>query len=312
MSTKIFNSYRVKPGADFWAVLRSIEIQAKANVVEKLRAFYIEKMEAVDPTSEAYLASSANHRDGSEVFNRLWFVDEIVRERAKKSATSVERDQYDLDVSIAVLHHRTGFYLRAFCDSVSMLGGSLDFLATHPDLEDFHYQNQADRPEGISEDAWEERKTIWNEMSDDLGFFPCQLILEISNWGLFWRLNPMLDLAREFHAKPPVLPSREELDARVLRRLDTMESVTAEPGRIVCVTKAGETVTITKATKRGQKGQWVTRLGDELKRHGSLGRAAGHVYMGFCAEWFRSGVKQHLRRAKQARRERARKRKPRS
>lgn len=305
MSTKIFDAYRVRPDADLWTVLRDIEAKAKANVIEKLRAFYIEKMEGIDPESEAYRKSSANHRDGSEAFNRLWLVDEIIRERARESATSLKRDEYDLDVSIAITQHRTGYYLRAFCDNASMLGGSLDFLAQHPDLEDFHYQNQTDPPEDVSDEAWEERKAIWNEMASDHGFFPCQLGLEISNWGMFWRLNPMLDLAREFKQNPPVFPSREELAARVLRKLDALQDVTAAPGRIVCLTKEGVTVTISKATKASQKGQWITRIGDQLKRHGDLGRAADHVYLTFCADWFRRSFARLMRRAKQQRRGRA-------
>lgn len=38
-------------------------------------------------------------------------------------------------------------------------------------LVDFHYQNQCDQPEGISDEEWEEREKIWDEIIGNTGKF---------------------------------------------------------------------------------------------------------------------------------------------
>jgi hypothetical protein len=301
VSTKIYDAYRIKPDADVWAVLEDIRDRGEREVVNRMKAFYCEQMDEIDPDSPEYQAARLESPNSSDVALRLRMVETNVREGYKRSVTRMEKDRYDLNVSVAMSRHGASFYVRAFCDSSSLLCGSLDFLKRHPGLEDFHYQDQADRPKGISEESWEERRRVWGEMMDKQGFIRHQYIIEISCWDGFWKLNPWLDLSRKFHKTPPVFPIREEVAARHLRAQEAMASVEAEPGRIVCVTKAGETITIAKARKKSQRGQWVSRVGATLKRHGTLGRAVDHVYMEHATGWIAEAVKRHLRQAKKAR-----------
>ena len=262
MSTKIYDAFRVRPAVDIWAVLQDIQRRAEKNVVKRLRAFYIEEMEGIDPESPAYREARAKDPKGSEAGLRLRIVHDLVREGYRETSTRLQRSRYDLDVSVALTHHETGYYLRAFCDSFGIAGGSLDFLRRHPDLEDFHYQNQTDRPKPLTEGEWEERRKIWDEMMDKHGHLKCQLVLEVSSWQGFHRIDPWYELLQKFHDNPPVFPTREELVARVLRKLDAIETVTAKPGCIVCTTKDGQTATLAKSRKPAQKGQWVTQIGD--------------------------------------------------
>ena len=296
MSTKIYDAYRVKPEVDVWALLQEIATRGRKNVVRKLQTFFRKHIDEMDTEGPLYQAARKKDLSQSEIFLRADLVHEHVREAAKKSATSQERSTYDLDVSVALLHHSTGYYLRAFCDGYSLLGGSLDFLASHPSLEDFHYQNQADRPASVTEEEWDERARIWNEMIDEAGFFRCPLVLEISNYGLYWRLSPWLDIVRRYKAKPWEFPIREEVFARSLRELKTVRSVTAKPGRIVCTDEKGAVLTIAKCTKSSQKGQWSSTIDGALKRHKTLARAVGRVYDALLEPGMRRRLRQWVKR----------------
>lgn len=297
MSTKIFNAFRVRSDADVWDVLKGIYDQAEENVRQRLRTFYRERMDELDPESQPYRAARRKDPARSEASLRLSLVEDDVREKFIESATSMRRSEYDLEVSLALTKHQTGFYLRAFCDHISCLGGALDFLQTHADLEDFHYQNQVDRPDAVSEQAWEERGRIWNEMADVAGFFRYQLIVEISSWAKFWRLNPWLGLVEEFHLNAPTFPPREEILARSLRALSAIESVTAEPGSIIVKT-ATATITIEKSSKKAQRGQWLTRMDGKLKRHATLQRALDRVYMANVNPSWRATIERYQREFK--------------
>lgn len=304
MSMKVYSAFRVKPEADVWAVLKDIHDSAERNVRESLRAFYRARVEEVDLESKEFRAARRTDPGRTEASFRLHLVDEDLCKKFKEAATSMQRSEYDLEVNLALTKHRTGFYLRAFCDNVSCLRGSLDFLQTHPDLEDFHYQNQTDRPRGVSEHAWGERKRIWDEMADKAGFFPYQLIVVVCSWGKFWRLNPWLELAQEFHLNPPTFPPREEILARPLRALTAVESVIAEPGWITVKT-ATSTATIEKSTKRAQRAQWLTRMGGKLKRHATLERAIDLVYLTYVNPSWRATIQRYQREFRATKRKKA-------
>ena len=41
-----------------------------------------------------------------------------------------------------------------------------------PYVEEYHYQNQADQPDEISDEEWDERKNIWDDIFSDYWSFP--------------------------------------------------------------------------------------------------------------------------------------------
>jgi hypothetical protein len=310
MSTKIFDAYRVKDAAKLWQVLADIRERGQKEVVERFRAYYIEQIETIDPESTEYAEARAKLSERSEVALRLQIAETRLREGAKKSTTSMQRGYFDLDVDVAVTRHETGFYLRAFCDRVSVLGGSLDFLNNHPELEDFHFQDQCGPPDEFEgrHAEWEARGRIWDEMMTPpgSGMFKNQVVVEISNWTAFWYLNPWLELAREFHANPPMLPPREEVLSRTLRKLAAFREVAAEPGRIVGTTVDGAMVTITRAGKRSQKKQWITAIDGKHKAHASLNRAVDSVCTRYMDGHMRRMVDRYRREAREkTRREQA-------
>jgi hypothetical protein len=313
VSLKIYDAYRIKDSDKVWQVLAEIRERGQREVVDRLRAYYVDEIETVSPESDVYRVARARNPKQSEISLRLDLAETKLLEGAKKSATSMRRDHFDLDVDVAMTWHETGYYLRAFCDPVSMLGGSLDFLKSHPDLEDFHYQNQSDTPEGFEDrcEEWEDRGRIWNEMMvpPDSGMFKNQVVVEISNWTAFWHLNPCWDLRREYHDKPPTLPIREEVLARTLRKLKAIASVAAAPGLITAMTADGAAIIVRKASKRSQKGQWVTVIDGAIKAHANLERAVDRVALLFMDGYMKRLYERFRREAVEAKRaKKARKR----
>lgn len=304
MSLKIYDAYRIKDSAKVWQVLADIRERGQREVVDRFRAYYVEEIETVNPESDVYRAARAKDSKQSEVSLRLDLAETKLRQGAMKSATSVRRDHFDLDVDVAMTWHDTGYYLRAFCDPVSMLGGSLDFLKSHPDVEDFHYQNQTEPPEGFTDEAWDERGRIWKEMMvpPDSGMFKNQVVVEISNWTAFWHLNPCWDLRREFHDQPPTLPIREEVLARTLRQLKAIASATAAPGLITATTADGAVIIVRKASKRSQKGQWISVIDGRTKAHANLERAVDRVALVFMDGYMKQLYERFRREALEAKR----------
>lgn len=303
MSTKIFGAYHVKDPAKVWHVLAEIRERGQREVVDRLRAYYVREIEEVDPESTIYKAAKAKDPGREEVPLRLDIAENKLREGAMKTVTSMRRDTFDLDVDVAMTWHETGYYLRAFCDPVSVLGGSLDFLESHPGLEEFHYQNSTDPPAKFKgrDEEWHDRGRIWNEMMvpPGSGMFKDQVVVEISNWTSFWYLNPCFDLRLEFLETPPLLPPREEVLARQLRHVSALREVTAEPGRITGVAKDGAVFTITRATKRSQKGQWISALEGTVKAHPSLNRAADRITHRYMDGFVRNLYEQFRRQNRQ-------------
>lgn len=68
--------------------------------------------------------------------------------------------------SIYVIPYKDGnIYGGLFCDNVNYK------KYIDPYIEDFHYQGQTDRPEEITEEEWENRRNIWDEIFDKFWTF---------------------------------------------------------------------------------------------------------------------------------------------
>lgn len=220
MSTKIYNAFKIKRKSQLWAVLRDIQTQALANVKQRIWDTYWNEMIRINPEGEEYQEVI---RKKEHLFDKDWAVRlEVVRERyskgVKENATAHERSNFDIDVSLVVHQHESGYYLRAFCDQVSCLGGALNFLYKHPQLVDFHYQNQTDRPENITARQWNQRRKVWDDIFGKSGLDPFQLTLQISNWQKWYQLDPWLHMAFKFREKPPRIPLYERVLAKDLLR----------------------------------------------------------------------------------------------
>lgn len=199
MSIKVWEAYRVKKGHNIWEVMRDIRLIAEKRARKTLTKLYDQFLKDWNNDPKMKLAAAKliyrDEKRAKESAKEKWSYaqahDFVYRQYAAQRATS-ERNPFDLDVCVAVRQLRGRFYLIPYPGS-GFLGATLRFLAKHPALEDYHYQNQTDRPENISAREWARRSKIWDVLLDD-DRWPDKLALDIVSVDGFVRVDPWMKL----------------------------------------------------------------------------------------------------------------------
>lgn len=199
MSTKIWEAYRLKSGYDLWAVLHEIRVKAERRARKKLTELYDalvqdfkKKENRVEVANFIYKDKKFARKAAEEKdWGYLHAHDFVLRKYREQRAKS-ERNPFDLDVALAIRHKDGRFYMIPYPGS-GFLGGTLRFLAHHEALEDFHYQNQTDKPNHISTRAWAHRARVWNWLLDDERWDD-KLVLDVVTADGFNRVDPWMHL----------------------------------------------------------------------------------------------------------------------
>jgi hypothetical protein len=164
VSTKVYVAYKIRPEVArdqkrFWAWVRRVHRKGEENIRGVLRTMY-------------------------EVHGR-----DEVRKGYRDQSTKSERNEFDLDVSIAIRELDGGLYIIPRCDM--MMGRVLDFLKRDPALQDFAYWNNTDPPRGMRSGAgyarWEERGKVWEALDVHWQEF---LVLELMTVSKFSYVEP--------------------------------------------------------------------------------------------------------------------------
>lgn len=145
MSTKIYNGvkFKSKDWKEVMEQLLSIKKKAEEISLESISNEYI-----------AYfiIANKITDKDQYYIFGEI-----------EKSL--VFPDKYNFRIpfnfSICLYPTKEGDIYGAYFDT---LKGHYELI--EPFLEDFHYQNNTDKPEDISDEEWEFRMNKWNELVD--------------------------------------------------------------------------------------------------------------------------------------------------
>jgi hypothetical protein len=184
MSTKIYNAYRLRRGRNLWKVLEGIQDVAMHRCRARLAKLY-DRMLQSPSEFDGFRLGALPYMDASR------WVHSAYGAQVMKSL----RDLFDLDVSVAVHNVDERYLFRAFPGS-GLFHDSLDFLETHPALEDYHYQNQADQPSSVSNRAWNERRVTWERAMRPDGYFKMQLCLDIVSINGWSQVDPSVDMER--------------------------------------------------------------------------------------------------------------------
>lgn len=293
VSTKVYNAFKVKDPAQLWKVLDKIFRKGRANVGKTLRAHYLHQVHHM--VLDKDYAAAWDQSDSPEANFRLHRVHDKIRARYKENTIKLEWDKYSLDCTVCVYPYRGQFYLRAFCEAGSIFRNVLDFVSKLPELEDFHYQNQSDRPEDIRAKDWANRRRVWDGISKKNHDIGVHLDLEICSWGSFYLIDPWVLMAREWMAHPPVLMSCEEAWADNWKRnAQTLHNIEAGDGFIRA---NGGKVSVV----RNKDGTWQSSIEGQVKRHKDLNRAADYIEFEHQSESIKSMVRSMMAQAKEAR-----------
>jgi hypothetical protein len=187
MSLKVYEAYRLKRSSDYWKLTKDIQKTATLKLRTHLAELFMKLMDGVDVNSEKY--KTGIQKGTSEGSLRAEIVDGFLRDMYKESTISPYRSTFNFDVSVAFREYRGRVYLIPYAD----IQGLFDFLEEDPRLEDYHYQNQTDRPVTISRTEWGRRARVWNALSDAdrWSYYTLVDICSFSNW---WVINPYYDL----------------------------------------------------------------------------------------------------------------------
>lgn len=166
MSTKIYNAYEFV-GSDM------------SELIECLNGFRYAALRK----SATVVAESMSSRElwGDEEERDNWRSECVFRDKFKALADSVHAWDTDglLSVSVIPLSDVVCMEGRLTCTPryfIIVFGGLTKWfcslLDNHELFKDFHYQDQTDWPDGISDYEWGERKRVWTEIMGRRGETP--------------------------------------------------------------------------------------------------------------------------------------------
>ena len=232
MSTKIYEAYRLKDGVDLRSFATRARATTHAQVEARVRGLVL----------EVHASARANPEDARKVL-ALAEGDELARDPNVRVTVStcwdylkelfrvggqlLERNPFDPRVQLWLYLLPEATLLVPAADGI--LASALEWLRTDPDLQDFAYGNNTDRPEDLSDEEWELRGTTWDRAFDQNE--AAQLTLVISEALDFYRFDPTLDIIGD----DPALKAEElaELDRSIAfhRTAEYKEAVERLPYR---------------------------------------------------------------------------------
>lgn len=195
MSIKVYNAYHVNC-KDPWTVIWDIRDTAIANAKAKLREYTLNIISQLDQYSEDSFAKIHNvssdkrwrrylksDRDWHDKTVIAWH---ILSKNYKKQSP---HDVFNFDACLIVCPKKNKLYFRTSCDV--LMHNVFDFVESHPNVVDYHYQTQADKPEEISTVQWSARKRTWESLIEPNGTLRAAIV-EICTTGIVWMYNPTL------------------------------------------------------------------------------------------------------------------------
>lgn len=202
MSTKVYVAYKIRPHitknhVKFWKWVRDTIARGEKEVQAVLRTVYAEMLTNVQTDSEEYTKHRGENEDS--YFYRLSFCHDTLVREFKRQETSLRRDPFDFNVTIAIRELHGELYLIPHCDM--LVRNTLDFLKEDRRLTDFAYWNNVDPPEGMQEGSghrrWKARGHVW-DLLNEKGWRD-YLLITICDFQKFMYVDPWLDMTHEHH-----------------------------------------------------------------------------------------------------------------
>ena len=201
MSTKIWVAYKLRRAEYLWPLVHDIRLKATKNVKKVLEEFYLKHLPDVKTESSLYQKRLKLYQDicpddpeRVDYRARLAVVQDFLTRAYRMSTTSPRRNPYNFDVSVGFRQYDGKIVVIPYCDWT--MTDTLDFLAKDKRLRDYHYQNQADRPDDLNARQWGERRRYYDRMFDS-GQWEDVLVLDICKWDMWYRIDPAWDMIRK-------------------------------------------------------------------------------------------------------------------
>lgn len=168
MSTKIYNGFLIKNNPDirtlnqYFIDLRK-EIQEKGNqlfinLFIKKYCFFLDLYQ-VDKSAAITLYEEELKKTFSESDIKVHYYLYVLDKVNDAATKSVRYPSYDLSCSIHIIPIKEKILGLYYCEQTEYM----DLIQNNEWFLEYHYQNQSDKPDKITEDEWDQREKDWNE-----------------------------------------------------------------------------------------------------------------------------------------------------
>jgi len=190
MSIKIYEAYRLKRGVklDEWLIKTSDKAERAVHKRLKRVTDHLmgDPQVFLDLVKEHELSAKRHHPDEQGKVGVV-AATSLIYDLMGAQLQSLLKSEWDLRVWLNVYVWKNRYYVMPYIGS-HMLYGSLDCLKNDPDLEDYCYFNNTDRPDNIPAREWGARRRVWNAMNTDKVCLT-RYICDYDN-GVWHRVNP--------------------------------------------------------------------------------------------------------------------------
>lgn len=185
---KVYNAYRLEKSIDLFTLVAEIQREATELAASKIVEAECNLMAAILPSSDEYVAKLDSIKKNwddrltyrqADNLARFSMARDTMTTLYKKSHDSGMRSPFDFDACVTFRGYKGRVYMQVFADGP--LRNIFDKWTKRPYAVDFHYQNQADKPESISESAWNKRREVWDVLYDTEIGRKTYLSLEVMN-----------------------------------------------------------------------------------------------------------------------------------
>jgi len=166
MSTKIYNGYKFKKATslnEIHSFCHKLRDKVKP-IAEKLyyQQFINEAVGLYDKNQYGFYEESmyfVNKEGNKELF---WGIDRYMHIRMNHIKATNQRDpevDFGFSISILPLKKRKDVLVLLYTEKRELA----NVFKKLPEVEDYHYQNQSDKPNNISEKKWDQRRSDWDD-----------------------------------------------------------------------------------------------------------------------------------------------------
>lgn len=171
MSTKIYNGYRLKGNPSLLEVHEfclKLKNKIKPLAEKTFKRHLINEMMDVYDKNQFGIYDQAMYFVNKESNSLFWGIDKFLRSKMDHIKVSQHRDPaYDYEFSISIHPHKNGSTLLMLFTERSELTKAFNKMK---EVEEYHYQDQSDKPKNISDKKWEKRGNEWNDVLDGNGY----------------------------------------------------------------------------------------------------------------------------------------------
>jgi len=165
MSTKIYDAYRIKKSTDILSVLTKGKEIVKNIIANDWKLLYqihalsmVEASRTIEKDPEDHLAQRALKMNEDNNIDNWWL--EKVMEKAEKDLSYNFLDVY---TTCSIFYDRKYWYIK-FYPNYEFQYEMINKIVEESNLEDYHYQNQSDPPDGISYAKFNRRAKKWDKL----------------------------------------------------------------------------------------------------------------------------------------------------